>query len=138
MRTIRAGLGKEHRFPYNRDATCRGCGAAYRLEVGDAFDRRDGANLGPLVSFPCPNCAQEVTLYENGPAGFAALTPREREIARVMLEGHASKEIAGLLCRSPNTVKNHITGIYRKLGVRSRAEFILAALAPEAAATEAG
>ncbi|MBL7492294.1 AAA family ATPase [Frankia sp. AgW1.1] len=55
---------------------------------------------------------------------FAALTNREREVARVAGEGGTSREIAGRLGLSPRTVDVHLTRIYRKLNVRSKSELV--------------
>jgi predicted ATPase/DNA-binding CsgD family transcriptional regulator/class 3 adenylate cyclase len=53
-------------------------------------------------------------------AGWLALTPAERDIARLVGEGHANKDIAAQLFVSPRTVQTHLTHMYRKLGVNSR------------------
>ncbi|MCF8461612.1 MAG: response regulator transcription factor [Flavobacteriales bacterium] len=52
------------------------------------------------------------------------LTQREEEILSLLVVGLEYKEIAGKLAISPNTVRNHITKIYRKLHVTSRAHAI--------------
>ena len=53
------------------------------------------------------------------------LTKREAEIAQLMLkEGLDSKKIAERIFIANITVKNHITGIYRKFNVKNRAEFM--------------
>jgi len=52
------------------------------------------------------------------------LTKRELEILALMLEGRNNKEINTLLFISYHTVKNHVTSIYRKLGVRNRYQLI--------------
>jgi DNA-binding CsgD family transcriptional regulator len=52
------------------------------------------------------------------------LSPREAEIARLILQGKANKEIAGLLALSENTVRNHIYALYRKLGVQRRMDLV--------------
>lgn len=51
-----------------------------------------------------------------------ALSPREEEIARLLLKGWANKEIAASLGISYGTVKNHIYALYGKLGIKSRYE----------------
>ena len=61
----------------------------------------------------------------------ASLTPREREVARLTVQGLRDSEIAERLMLSPHTVKHHLKSIYRKLGVRSRVE--LASLARRSA-----
>ncbi|MFE4638693.1 response regulator [Streptomyces sp. NPDC056773] len=57
----------------------------------------------------------------------AGLTPREREIWRLLATGLDNAEIAADLDISVSTVKNHITGIFGKLGVRDRAQAVIAA-----------
>jgi DNA-binding CsgD family transcriptional regulator len=50
------------------------------------------------------------------------LTPTERRIAELVAMGKANKEVAAQLFVTPRTVEGHLTRIYAKLGVRSRAE----------------
>lgn len=45
------------------------------------------------------------------------LTPRQREIAALLLDGLPRREIAARLCIEDRTVRNHITAIGRALGV---------------------
>jgi DNA-binding CsgD family transcriptional regulator len=55
------------------------------------------------------------------PAGpLLALTPREREVAALVAEGLADREIAERLYLSRHTVSQYVKRIYRKLGVDSR------------------
>jgi len=56
--------------------------------------------------------------------GPHSLTEREREIANLLAQGRANKEIAQELFISEKTVKNHINHVYAKLGVATRAEAI--------------
>jgi len=51
-----------------------------------------------------------------------SLTPREADICRLFLEGHALKEVAGQLGVSTSTASCHARNLYTKLGVHSRAE----------------
>jgi DNA-binding CsgD family transcriptional regulator len=53
-----------------------------------------------------------------------ALSPREEEIARLLLKGWANKDIARSLGISYGTVKNHIYALYGKMGIQSRYELI--------------
>ena len=50
------------------------------------------------------------------------LTPREREIADLVADGHTNREIAEQLVLSTRTIEAHLRNIYAKLGVRSRVE----------------
>jgi DNA-binding NarL/FixJ family response regulator len=53
----------------------------------------------------------------------AGLTEKEESIARLILKGLTSAEIARLEGNSDKTVRQHITRIYAKCGVSSRPEF---------------
>ena len=55
-------------------------------------------------------------------AGWAALTPTEHEIVRLVAEGHTNAEIGERLFVSVHTVKKHLSHIYAKVGLESRAE----------------
>ncbi len=53
----------------------------------------------------------------------ANLTDKERVVARHLLDGLSSSEIAELERNSPKTIRQHVSTIYAKCGVGSRAEF---------------
>lgn len=53
---------------------------------------------------------------------FAALTAREREIAELAATGASNRDISAQLYVSVRTVENHLATIYRKLGIKTRAE----------------
>ena len=50
------------------------------------------------------------------------LSEREREVLELLSSGHTNREIAERLYLSPHTVKEHTSSLYRKLGVKNRAE----------------
>lgn len=50
---------------------------------------------------------------------------RESEVFRLLLEGMSNRKIAATLKIAPKTVEEHLTSIYAKLGVTSRAEAIV-------------
>jgi DNA-binding NarL/FixJ family response regulator len=54
----------------------------------------------------------------------AGLTEREVEILRALGEGRSNREIAKQLWLAEQTVKFHLTNIYRKLQVGSRTEAV--------------
>ena len=55
---------------------------------------------------------------------FTQLSPREREVLRLIAEGLAAKEIATELGISTKTVEAHRTSLMRKLGVRKATELV--------------
>jgi DNA-binding CsgD family transcriptional regulator len=57
-------------------------------------------------------------------AALRELTPREREIAILVAEGLANQEIAGRLSKSVLTIKTQLNAVFRKLGLRRRAQLI--------------
>ncbi|MFC8583838.1 response regulator [Streptomyces sp. NPDC057217] len=61
------------------------------------------------------------------PSGAEGLTPREREVWRLIADGSDNTEIADRLGLSASTVKNHITALFAKLRVRDRAQAVIAA-----------
>ena len=56
------------------------------------------------------------------------LTERETEVLRMMAGGYSNKEIAQALFLAEGTVKNHISNILAKMGVRDRTRAVLKAL----------
>jgi DNA-binding CsgD family transcriptional regulator len=60
-----------------------------------------------------------VGLRPRAPAG---LTPTEATVARLSAEGRTNREVAQAAFMSPKTVEANLARVYRKLGIRSRAE----------------
>ncbi|MEK6376044.1 MAG: response regulator transcription factor [Acidobacteriota bacterium] len=56
------------------------------------------------------------------------LTDRERTILRLIAGGYSNREISELLSISDGTVKNHISNLLAKLGVRDRTRAVLKAI----------
>jgi DNA-binding CsgD family transcriptional regulator len=102
----RAGRGAE-----GRDRLQRG------LDVADRCGARalaEQARAGLLATGARPR---------RGPlTGPAALTPSERRVADLAAEGRRNREIAQALYVSTKTVEVHLTSVYRKLGIATRAE----------------
>lgn len=59
---------------------------------------------------------------------LSALTTREIQIARAVAEGRGNRDIATQLGITEQTVKNHLTSIFEKVGVASRLQLALAIL----------
>jgi DNA-binding NarL/FixJ family response regulator len=82
---------------------------------------------------PGPGTARRDRTAGPGPAatGPAALTAREREVARMIPRGLSTRRIAAPLAVSGRTVEWHVANILRKLGLRSRVQIAVWALHDE-------
>ena len=79
----------------------------------------------PRVQYPEP----KVQSPEPKTARSAApLTPRERSVVAAVLEGSTNKAIAAKLGLREQTVKNHLSSIFAKLGLANRLELALFAM----------
>ena len=78
-----------------------------------------------------PELATRVLAYLSGPRrdepAFPILTPREREVLDLIASGLGNARIAAQLGVASSTVGNHVTNIFAKLHVASRAEAIVRA-----------
>ncbi|GHT85889.1 hypothetical protein FACS18947_5190 [Bacteroidia bacterium] len=70
------------------------------------------------------NAPPHIIPAENVPA-VSKLTPREREVFTLLIEGAKLKDIAEVLGVKFSTVNTHQKSIYKKLGVNTRAECII-------------
>jgi DNA-binding NarL/FixJ family response regulator len=59
------------------------------------------------------------------PAGYLALTDKEREIFAAVARGLSNTEIAGSVFASESTVKTHVGAILRKLALRDRVQIVV-------------
>lgn len=59
---------------------------------------------------------------------FASLSPREREVLALIAEGLGNAQIAERLSISEKTVRNHVSNLFDKLGVWTRAQAIVFAI----------
>jgi non-specific serine/threonine protein kinase len=62
----------------------------------------------------------EAAVVTSGPVETFDLTPREREVLRLVAQGRSNADIADQLFISPQTVKVHVRAILAKLGLESR------------------
>lgn len=56
------------------------------------------------------------------------LSPKETEVLRLVASGYSNKEISSALHKSEGTIKNHVSSVLAKLGVRDRTRAVLRAL----------
>ncbi len=75
------------------------------------------ASSEPIATALDPSSLRSSSLLE-------ALTGREREVLRLLMDGASNREIARHLVLSVNTVKKHVLNICGKLGVQSRTQAI--------------
>jgi len=68
-------------------------------------------------------------------AGVDALTPAEHRVATLAAGGHSNRAIAEQLYVTQRTVETHLTHIFQKLDVTSRADLSRHFPQPDAAAT---
>ncbi len=111
--------------------------ARFRFRA-DRFDRaRDAAlaALEPTDATACWDAGSELTLADaiayarrgrgerqRPQIGWASLTPVERDVVRLVAEGHTNAEIGQRLFMSVNTVKKHLSRVYTKVDVDGRAD----------------
>ncbi|MGZ8740667.1 MAG: response regulator [Gaiellaceae bacterium] len=72
-----------------------------------------------------PRAARSLLEATNSPDPLAGISPREREVLALLLEGMPNKLIARQLGISEKTVKSHLTSIFRRIGVTDRVQAIL-------------
>jgi DNA-binding NarL/FixJ family response regulator len=72
-----------------------------------------------------PRAARSLLESKSAPDPLAGVSPREREVFALLLEGMPNKLIARRLEISEKTVKSHLTSIFRQIGVTDRVQAIL-------------
>jgi len=108
------------------NACCMATTSAHRLAQAIRAVATGATWLDPEISRILLNPAPP-------PAAFAKaihphLSPREREILRLLTDGYTNEEIADRLTCAPATVKTHLLHLFRKLGVRDRVSAAVCAL----------
>jgi DNA-binding NarL/FixJ family response regulator len=72
-----------------------------------------------------PRAARSLLEAKSAPDPLAGVSPREREVLGLLLDGMPNKLIARRLGISEKTVKSHLTRIFRVIGVTDRVQAIL-------------
>jgi DNA-binding NarL/FixJ family response regulator len=72
-------------------------------------------------SFAARARSETARISGRAPAG-EVLTVTEQRVAELVAQGRSNREVAQTLVVTPRTVEAHLTRVYAKLGVRSRAE----------------
>lgn len=71
---------------------------------------------------------QSQRMDSSGQGRAARLTPRERQILKLLAEGKSAKEVANVLDLSVRTVESHRFNLMRKIGVHNKVELLTYAL----------
>lgn len=64
------------------------------------------------------------TAVADAPPTVPVLSPREREVLRLLARGHTNREVAALLTLSVKTIETHRSRLGDKLGAHTRAELV--------------
>jgi DNA-binding NarL/FixJ family response regulator len=72
-----------------------------------------------------PRAARALLESKSAPDPLAGISPREREVFSLLLDGMPNKLIARRLSISEKTVKSHLTSLFRQIGVTDRVQAIL-------------
>jgi DNA-binding CsgD family transcriptional regulator len=99
----------------------------------DAFDRLGAARWSERARAELEATGE--TIARRDPTAPEKLTPQELQIALQVAEGKSNRETAEALFLSPKTVEFHLTRVYRKLDLNSRAELIRLLIEETPAAT---
>jgi DNA-binding NarL/FixJ family response regulator len=84
--------------------------------------------IDPTLAGRIAMSAARISAGEFWPGAHLGLTQRESEVLSLLVANLSNKGIAGKLVVSEDTVKTHIRGLYRKLGVSDRGGAIAVAL----------
>jgi len=98
----------------------------YLLKDASAEEVVLGVRAAALGGSPLdPRAARMLLDAHAAPDPLAGLSPREREVFALLLEGMPNKLIARELGISEKTVKSHLTNVFRSIGVTDRVQAIL-------------
>jgi DNA-binding NarL/FixJ family response regulator len=99
--------------------------AIRQVHLGQAV--LDPEVLNILMSQPEPSHAPDQSEWRNE-HGDVNLSPREKDVLRLLVEGKSTKQMAVILYIQPSTVKQALSSLYQKLGVNNRTEAVSIAL----------
>jgi predicted ATPase/DNA-binding CsgD family transcriptional regulator len=108
-------------FTANRGAAARAASQA-RDNLGDRFAQAWEEGQGLALDDAVAYAARKGGGRKRPAAGWASLTPAELDVVRLVGEGLRNDAIARRLFIAPGTVKAHLSHIFAKLGISTRAE----------------
>lgn len=89
---------------------------------------RGGSYVKPAVTERLLHATRKTDSTSRSTPSAALLTERETDVLRLLASGYSNREIARALRVSTGTVKNHVSSILGKLGVRDRTRAVLTGL----------
>jgi DNA-binding CsgD family transcriptional regulator len=125
---LRRALAEHERvpMPFERGRTLLALGRVARRSKAkrvarEGLDQALAVFEGLGASIWAANARAELERIAGRPPSGGRLTPTERRVAELLVEGHSSKEVAAALFVTPKTVETYTFRAYAKLGVHSRA-----------------
>jgi DNA-binding NarL/FixJ family response regulator len=102
--------------------------ASSELVAGIRSVHRGDSFLSPSVARFLVEDYQQIASMKGSQDPYEQLTNREREVLKLVAEGHTTQEIAAMLVLSPKTVERHKTNLMSKLDIHNRTELVKYAL----------
>jgi DNA-binding NarL/FixJ family response regulator len=102
--------------------------ASSELAAGIRSVYRGDSYLSPSVTKLLVENYQHTAVKRSSQDPYKQLTRREREVFKLLAEGHNTQEIADILVITPKTVDGHKTNLMAKLGVHNRIDLVKYAL----------
>lgn len=106
--------------------------AGYLLKDGGMDDIVRAVRAAANGEAPLSPRAAQAILSARPARQLPELSAREREVVELVVEGLKNKDVADRLGISEKTVKTHLTHVYQRLGVTTRADMIAAFKASQA------
>lgn len=91
----------------------------------EAYSRPNAAQQSEVEERKTASLPQSKTNTTPDSPGAAGLTNREVEILRLIATGATNREVADYLVISEGTVKNHLSNIFSRLGLRDRTQAVM-------------
>jgi DNA-binding NarL/FixJ family response regulator len=104
---------------YVREALALGA-AGYVLKQADEMELQqalDATTRGE--TYLSPGLSRDGDAPGESPPQVAQLTPRQRDVLRLIAEGHSTRDVAARLGVSPKTVETHRALLMRRLGIHN-------------------
>ena len=109
-------------FTANRDAAAHAASQARNVLGDDRFTQAQKEGQGLTLDDAVAYATRKGGGRKRPATGWASLTPAELEVVRLVGEGLRNDAIARQLFIAPGTVKVHLSHIFAKLGITTRAE----------------